>query len=496
MQELKKSRITAIRCILLLAVLGLASRAIPAAAQTITSPTTNPGPAKPLLLGSTYYVATTGDDNHSGSAAAPWRTIQKAANTLVAGDTVYIRAGTYAERVQPQNSGSGGAYITFSADSGAVVTIDGSGISIPNGLDGLISIAGKSYIKISNLRVINSQGAGIRVDSASGTPSSNIVIQGNYTHNTVSSGIGVWNSNHITVDGNQVELANNDGSQENLTIATTDTFEIMYNHVHDGGPGTNGGEGIDIKDGSSNGLVHHNQVDHIVNRVGILVDAWDKHEYNIEIYQNLIHHNANYGMSIGSEAGGLLETIKVYNNLIYSNYGYGITIRPDGSSLHHPVKDVTIINNTFANNGPVWGGGMYIINPEVQNLILRNNLLSQNLEFQIVVDAVVPANQVTIDHNLIDGYRGYPGETYGTTYVTGNPKFTNPASNDFHLQFGSPAIDTGSLTGAPATDYASNLRPFNATGIGTALPDIGAYEYGARGANISFLPLILHAALP
>jgi len=39
----------------------------------------------------TYYVAKTGNDANSGrTEAEAWRTIQKAANTMVEGDTVYI----------------------------------------------------------------------------------------------------------------------------------------------------------------------------------------------------------------------------------------------------------------------------------------------------------------------------------------------------------------------------------------------------------------------
>ena len=41
-------------------------------------------------LPSTYYVASTGSDTAAGSAAAPWKTLQKAANTLAAGDTVHV----------------------------------------------------------------------------------------------------------------------------------------------------------------------------------------------------------------------------------------------------------------------------------------------------------------------------------------------------------------------------------------------------------------------
>ena len=46
--------------------------------------------------GKTYYVATTGSDTAAGTSAAPWKTLQKAANAVAAGDTVIVRAGTYA----------------------------------------------------------------------------------------------------------------------------------------------------------------------------------------------------------------------------------------------------------------------------------------------------------------------------------------------------------------------------------------------------------------
>ena len=53
--------------------------------------------------GTTYYVAPGGDDDNPGTKDQPWQTIGKAAATLVSGDTVYIRAGTYQERIVPQD---------------------------------------------------------------------------------------------------------------------------------------------------------------------------------------------------------------------------------------------------------------------------------------------------------------------------------------------------------------------------------------------------------
>lgn len=80
----------------------------------------------------TYYVATNGNDASSGTEASPWRTIQKAANTLVAGDTVYVKQGTYNERIIPKNSGTSSGYINFIAYPGQSVTLDGSGLSLAN----------------------------------------------------------------------------------------------------------------------------------------------------------------------------------------------------------------------------------------------------------------------------------------------------------------------------------------------------------------------------
>jgi len=39
------------------------------------------------------------NDANTGAIDRPWKTITKANNTLVAGDTVYIKAGTYATYV-------------------------------------------------------------------------------------------------------------------------------------------------------------------------------------------------------------------------------------------------------------------------------------------------------------------------------------------------------------------------------------------------------------
>ena len=83
----------------------------------------------------TYYVDdVNGLDSRTPTQAqsinTPWKTIGKAASTMGAGDTTYIRGGTYnvTSSITPTNSGSaGGGYITFSAYQNEVPIINGGG---------------------------------------------------------------------------------------------------------------------------------------------------------------------------------------------------------------------------------------------------------------------------------------------------------------------------------------------------------------------------------
>lgn len=76
---------------------------------------------------SSYYVSTTGNDTTgNGTIGNPWRTIQKAASVMIAGDICYIRGGTYRETVTPANSGTANNPITFMPYNGEAVIVSGN----------------------------------------------------------------------------------------------------------------------------------------------------------------------------------------------------------------------------------------------------------------------------------------------------------------------------------------------------------------------------------
>ncbi|MBD3289857.1 T9SS type A sorting domain-containing protein [candidate division KSB1 bacterium] len=417
---------------------------------------------------STFYVDQRhpyAGDSNPGTRQLPWLSLEHAAKTAAAGDTVLVTTGVFQEQVRIKNSGTAEHPIVFQTIPSAEVIIDGSQLNIPE-WQGLVDLSEKNHIIFSGFHVQNSATAGIFADEAS-----HLVIRNNYISDTASSGIGIWNSEYISVEGNEVRRACFYGRQECITISNSAYFEIYSNHIYESGPGNRGGEGIDIKDGCRHGRILQNHI-HDLQQIGIYVDAWKRHTYHIEISRNRIHDCE--GFALASEAGGLLEDVRFFNNIVYHNQHCGLVIGSwgDVSGMSRPIKNIRIINNTFVGNGwNEWGGGINVENPEAKKIIIRNNIFSNNLAFQIANEANVPETELIVENNLIDGFRDYAAEITGDKPVFGNPRFVNRQQHSFILLPDSPAIDRGSPEDAPPDDYCGTERP-----QGSAV-DIGAFEY-------------------
>lgn len=478
-------------------------------------------------LGLAYYVAPDGNDSNPGTESLPWKTLAKAASMATAGVTVFIKQGTYRERLVPVYSGTADGPITFTSYPGDSVTITGVGMTPPTGWwAGLIRMEGVSHIKVSGLRVINSPNTGIDMGNCS-----YISIEENYVDSTYSSGIVAFASDNVTVDGNEVVRGATGLLDESISIAATNFVEVKNNRVHDG-------VGIDVKTGSSNAIVTKNEVYNSGN--GIYIEAWDKHEYNIDVFDNISHDNTN-GIAVASENGGLIEGIRVHhnvayhnsqrgfvvagwgigqthplknikvygnesfengfgfeigcytgttmdsvevcNNLIYGNKNAGVRITHfDGPSSQYVMRNVSVINNTIYHNGTVgngWdadNGGMNIFDVSPDNLVICNNIVSSNAFCTIFVGPEVPAGSLTIGYNFFNGFRNVQYEKVGTNPVYGIPLFVDSLRNDYHLRATSPCIDKG----LPAQEYNDPVDP-NRPGyalypaLGTLRNDMGAY---------------------
>src|SRR3712207_54945 len=158
--------------------------------------------------GSVYYVSPDGSDAAAGTQEAPFRTIQRAASLVEAGDTVIVRAGRYAGFQLgwdfPQ-SGTATHPITFKADPGAVIGIRNGETS-----DG-INLEGSSYVIVEGFTVDNASGDIDRacIRTVSGR---NVTIRDNDVSNCGTWGIFTSHSHHVRIEGNRTSFNNSEPS--------------------------------------------------------------------------------------------------------------------------------------------------------------------------------------------------------------------------------------------------------------------------------------------
>lgn len=437
-----------------------------------------PPAATPLpSVSCTHYVdGATGDDSNDGaSEAQPWATIQHAADSVQAGQTVCIRAGTYQESVRLEVEGQEDQLITFAAYPGEDVLIDGTGINLDDGDShfGLFDIRNCAYVRVTGLRLENSTWSGILARRCE-----HLIIDHNTTRETVSSGVGVWRTDDARVEANEIIRAVNshDGSEEWLTMGTGTNFVIRGNVIHDGWyddipyP-----LGIDAKH-SQGGVIEDNII-YDLGGTAIYIDGWNAHTHDITVRNNFLY-GVSKGVSLGSERGGLVEHIDIYNNVIWSATYCGIiltTVSDDG-----PRERIRIFNNTIAEALDNGGAGIFIDTTNVWDVVIRNNIVdfASSDGVQGNIRATSPAG-IIVDHNLTYGESGFADHELATP-VDGEPGFVAPAAIDplcFRLQPGSPAIDAGLAGCAPSFDFTYAPRPVDGDGNGQAQVDVGAFEY-------------------
>jgi hypothetical protein len=98
----------------------------------------------------TYYVSKNGNDSNKGDLSYPWLTLAKASNTLIAGDTVLIRAGVYNESLWPLNSGSENAPVCYFGYGDGEVIVRASGFNDNWGVFTIKGKGSKGFIKPVN----------------------------------------------------------------------------------------------------------------------------------------------------------------------------------------------------------------------------------------------------------------------------------------------------------------------------------------------------------
>jgi len=417
-----------------------------------------------------YYVSTNGDNNNPGTENEPWLTIQKAADTMVAGDTVFVRTGTYNEQVIIECCGEPNNYITFAAYPNEQPVVDGSDIDMVWG-EGLINVGtpawpdtplpprgfyGAEYIIIDGFKLQNSGEWGIRIGF-----SNHIIIRNNQVFNTRGPGIETdngyepgWNPTHCSYiycyDNFVGEGVNYGMTGEAISFGKVDHFEIMRNRVINTTK-----EGIDCKCEANQGIIAYNEV--VTPGVGIYYDAYMDYQHDIIIHSNWVHGDG--GIYIGTEMGGTVENVYIFNNLVCNTTnGFGM-LGESGGRIN-----INVVNNTYNVGNIVFQ--LVVSNAGMPDgLSIRNNIIIGGYGVNLAGD--ITEDDFILSHNLFN----CDTTTYGTDYIIGNPLFVDQSNDDYHLQANSPAINMGSSTDAPSVDFDGIQRPQDGAW------DIGAYEY-------------------
>ncbi len=188
-----------------------------------------------------------------------------------------------------------------------------------------------------------------------------------------------------------------------------------------------------------------------------------------------------------------LENTTIARNSSSTN-GAGIHMQSSGAQ-------VTLLNSTVSGNN-----GTGIVATANTTLTIRSSAIISNSNYGIssygtmrINDSIVsdnsPQNCATLltstGYNLEDGDScdfNASGDLKNTNPLLG-PLVDNGGATPTHaLLVGSPAIDAGDVANCPATDQRNNVRPRDGNGNGTAVCDIGPFEYFMAW---NYLPMVL-----
>ena len=396
------------------------------------------------LSATNYYLSPTGDDTTGdGSIGDPWLHLEKAWTVVSAGDTIYMRGGTY-DWDDNQNltgaSGTSGNYIyVFAYQSELPVITRGSSFVMTS----MIYVSSSNYLYFKGLEISYIE------EEVGEYPYSHLAFQDcnnciweniSYHHNSS----GAWFRGDS--DGNLVYNCD---------------FHHNYDPYRDGDP-YGGADGLNISYIDS-GHVNTIRGCRFWNNADDGLDIWEND--GNQIIDSCWSWNNGYredGTTTGGDGVGLKlgKTVltdsttfnrTVTNNLVFLN-------RQTGINQNAAICKMYIYNNTMYDNvigiyfSGSWGNSASLI---------RNNIAYDN-----GTNANITQPLATIDHNSWSGYTVTDGDfvSVDTTGISGARQSDGslPDIDFLTLVSGSDLVDGGIDVGLPYE--------------GTA-PDLGYYEY-------------------
>jgi hypothetical protein len=433
---------------------SLADATVSATATVTVAGTSDGGTTGPA------YYASPGGSGSSCTLGSPC-SLSTGIGRLKAGDTLYLRGGTYNQTVSIGASGTASSRVTIAGYPGETAIIDG-GDSIPSSNYGVLFGLSGNYVTVRDLEVKRSHGMGV---SLTGTYDQAINV---YSHDHWDVGIMV-SGNYGLVEGCQVY----NNAKSNVDCSHQQTYW---------------GSGLSAARTPTGVTLRRNKV---WNNWGEGLSAFEAYDTTIE--DNVVYDNYSVNLYISDAVGTLAQRNLVYTTGAMACGGsqIGIAISSEGQQPNN--SDTTLINNIVANarinfyfysadsDGMVntlianntFANSRSSTNFDIGdskvhvNTAIRNNLIVQDGSLPI---AVVTGSGLTFSNNLWS--KSPPSSGASSTDVVADPQLTKsgsasqPTGDYFKLLPTSPAIGKAVSLSKVVDDFFGDPRP--------AKPDIGA----------------------
>jgi len=405
-----------------------------------------------------YYVSPTGSDSNAGSLAAPFATLQKGNDVAAAGDTVWLRGGTYQNTKQIKLTKSGQSdtnRIKFWAYPAEVPVLDFSKyVSTNTAVDSPTILVSGSWLHLRGLEIANG------AVGASGSHSN--------------------------------DALRSEGASNNF-------YELLNIH-HNFGPG------LFISKGTGGNLILNCDSHDNYDKDGSQGDGQNADGFGVH-YQTSgpsttirgcrawLDSDDGYDL-ISQEVPVVIENSWAISNG-YSNGGSGMPSSGNGNGFKAGSSD-TGIRHILQNN-VAWknrAAGFYANHSSGGNTWLNNTSYMNSVQYNMLASpAGDSATTIVLSGSLAHKMRNNVGFPNKNTNMSGVDSMFNTwdlsiaeASSDFvstsdagfmgarQADGSLPALDFLKLkTGSPLIDKGTDVKlPY----VGSA-PDLGAYEYGA-----------------
>jgi hypothetical protein len=300
--------------------------------------------------GQVRYVAPWGSNSNPGTRGRPWRTIQRALDTLRPGQQALVRRGVYRQSLVMERAGTAAAPITIRAYPGErpVIQPGGSGsMDYPVRLT-----AGAAYVRL----------AGFVVEGAPLHSTMNVWISDGQRES------GPSPTHHIEISGCEIRAGTGTGL---LVSPNTQAVQLIGNNVHDNGDGSRQHQGIYFQ--GQGGLIANNLVYHQTNGFGIQVrgnfpDSDTTREVparDVIVTNNTVVDNSLSGIMVENSASEVL----VVNNVSALNGSHGVVGYDNGSG--GVLAGNRAYNNLLWDNssGPAGNSGRSVVDLSRGNIV-------------------------------------------------------------------------------------------------------------------------------